>query len=1301
MPGLTITVGGSNITAYVDVRSLSIEEVATGGVVATCRFSVRDHSGTVTINPKAVVNVDDDGTTVFAGEVVEISDGQEGITKTWGIVCQDNNILLDETVVASASYAATVADSYILGNATYGLFPLYRSDINAVTYVGTVDASMEAVEFAGMTLRECLDDLCRRTGARYYVDYNKNLHYFATEVNAAGFSLSTSPNGTTSFGFGGFKRSRSAGRLANKVFVLGKEVSNWVTDPASIITYGERHAVSRDERITTAQGITDRGNAILDRYDLPRSSYELWTEKDGLRAGMSVALVNATWAINSTFYIRRIRMEFIGRDGERRRYHLSLNDEQIEPAKTARAGALTIATIETQITTIGDTVFDTDAPAAPVLESANLTTDVDIDADGHQVVYLQVTWSAVADTDLDHYLVQVSTSSDFSGYTWSRIHPAGGSRIERFVGLLGNTTYYVRVRAVDWSGNDSAWSTTRSKATAKDTAAPAQVAGLSATSSRTLVGLQWTANTEGDLKHYEIQRAPDSGGSPGTYATIALARLNFYIDQNFTSAQIAAGNTFWYQVRAVDTSDNSGTYATAASATLTQIGTDYIAALAITAAKIAANTITADKMNVSQLSAITADLGTITAGTVTGATIRTAASGARVLMDSTEGIRCYNASAALCAQIDVDGSGQIGASGGTVPPLTWNAAGQFQRIQANQLQIGESFFNTADGLLLLGPHCEITTTTWKSLRGQVAMLSGGFHQTQGMWLGTRGLVIEEATTNKMENPSIETDTTGYTAYTTVTTLSQDSTRAVFGTYNLKAVCNGAAGAQGPIYHLDSKLAAATQYAFSVYVWGSGTIMLRWRDWTNGAVVDSSPVVLSGAIQRTTLIFTTGALVPASAGVAVITNSAQPVTFYSDAWQVEAKAYATSYCDGSLGYGYAWTGTAHASTSTRTANECNLDAHGGLISGKNTLSFRLAVQPLYAANATWPIATPNLFMDAYGGATDRLFVSYGADTDVFRVWLQSGAVSIQLESSTQTFGAGDWLDIVVTLDFTTDSYKLYVNGVLEDTDTTACTAPTVAQWNLGSYYNATNQMGAAFCELGVFGRVLAANEVSQLFELQQPLVDIGSMQTPGIYILDGQFSIASSSTGTRIQITADEIAGYNAAGTKQFYLQASDGKAYAGGGAVWLDSNGITFAAGTGRINSIVWNDGSDIAQIYSYKSGATDILALRGLSPDVGDSSVVDLGATNKAGGATTLSIISPDVASYSALGEIDLGIGGTQRLRVFSTGIKVYGDMRVQDGIAAPATDAGYAILYVDSADGDLKVKFGDGFVRVIAADS
>ena len=40
-------------------------------------------------------------------------------------------------------------------------------------------------------------------------------------------------------------------------------------------------------------------------------------------------------------------------------------------------------------------------------------------------------------------------------------------------------------------------------------------------------------------------------------------------------------------------------------------------------------------------------------------------------------------------------------------------------------------------------------------------------------------------------------------------------------------------------------------------------------------------------------------------------------------------------------------------------------------------------------------------------------------------------------------------------------------------------------------------------------------------------------------------------------------------------------------------------------------------------------------------------------------------------------------------------------DGVTAPDTVSGWALIYVDTADGDLKVKFGDGQVTVIAADT
>lgn len=46
-------------------------------------------------------------------------------------------------------------------------------------------------------------------------------------------------------------------------------------------------------------------------------------------------------------------------------------------------------------------------------------------------------------------------------------------------------------------------------------------------------------------------------------------------------------------------------------------------------------------------------------------------------------------------------------------------------------------------------------------------------------------------------------------------------------------------------------------------------------------------------------------------------------------------------------------------------------------------------------------------------------------------------------------------------------------------------------------------------------------------------------------------------------------------------------------------------------------------------------------------------------------------------------------------------GSYGIVDGVSAPATAAGYAKIFVDSADGDLKVKFGDGTTKTIVTDT
>ena len=62
----------------------------------------------------------------------------------------------------------------------------------------------------------------------------------------------------------------------------------------------------------------------------------------------------------------------------------------------------------------------------------------------------------------------------------------------------------------------------------------------------------------------------------------------------------------------------------------------------------------------------------------------------------------------------------------------------------------------------------------------------------------------------------------------------------------------------------------------------------------------------------------------------------------------------------------------------------------------------------------------------------------------------------------------------------------------------------------------------------------------------------------------------------------------------------------------------------------------------------------------------------------------------------------GSLRITPKATKSCFAGAIGITDGVSEPSTDAdGFALIYVDSGDGDLKIKFSDGTVKVIVADT
>lgn len=83
------------------------------------------------------------------------------------------------------------------------------------------------------------------------------------------------------------------------------------------------------------------------------------------------------------------------------------------------------------------------------------------------------------------------------------------------------------------------------------------------------------------------------------------------------------------------------------------------------------------------------------------------------------------------------------------------------------------------------------------------------------------------------------------------------------------------------------------------------------------------------------------------------------------------------------------------------------------------------------------------------------------------------------------------------------------------------------------------------------------------------------------------TVRTASGNPRLEMNSTELAGYDSNGVKQFYLQSGDGKAYAGGGAVVIDSGGIA-VVGTSKLIAF-WPGGTigqgDAWYIYGTAAG--------------------------------------------------------------------------------------------------------------------
>lgn len=212
---------------------------------------------------------------------------------------------------------------------------------------------------------------------------------------------------------------------------------------------------------------------------------------------------------------------------------------------------------------VGAIILSPDAVPPGVPTALALSSAISLDTDGTQIVTLSATWTGVADSDLSHYELALKEGSGSL-----IVFPTVGGAYS--VRAPANTAFTAKILAVDVWGNRSAYSSTVTHTTTRDTMAPAAPTSLAVSASVTSLWLSWTNPTAADLDHVDIyEHTSNSSGAATRFATVPARSAQA---GGYSRGGLASGVTRYYWLKAVDTSGNVSAFSSVASGATATVG---------------------------------------------------------------------------------------------------------------------------------------------------------------------------------------------------------------------------------------------------------------------------------------------------------------------------------------------------------------------------------------------------------------------------------------------------------------------------------------------------------------------------------------------------------------------------------------------------------------------------------------------------------------------------------------------------------------------------------------------------------
>lgn len=212
---LVLTIDGVDKSSIVEWKTLRKRD-RVNEKTDTLSFTIKKY-GDRTYRPEVnkEVILTHNGTKVFGGVTVVVNVRTERKIVYYEVECKDYSQYLNRKLVTERYEDQTVA--YIIND----LLNLYASDFTDNNVVGTL--TIKSVAFNRITVGEAIKKLAAITNYSWYVDYDKDIHFFPKAEEVAPFALSDSSG---NYVFDSLQIQEDISQIKNSILVEGGDVTS-------------------------------------------------------------------------------------------------------------------------------------------------------------------------------------------------------------------------------------------------------------------------------------------------------------------------------------------------------------------------------------------------------------------------------------------------------------------------------------------------------------------------------------------------------------------------------------------------------------------------------------------------------------------------------------------------------------------------------------------------------------------------------------------------------------------------------------------------------------------------------------------------------------------------------------------------------------------------------------------------------------------------------------------------------------------------------------------------------------------